>query len=66
VELITPQVRYEEDDEDDGPQPDSALEAGMPLPLRLGAEFPTDMVAIPLEDIDPYYANQRVRIYKIS
>ncbi|CAG0912695.1 unnamed protein product [Notodromas monacha] len=60
-EMTFKQVRYEEEDEDDGPQPDSALEAGMPLPLRLAAEFASDLVATPLEDIDPYYANQRLR-----
>ena len=28
--------------------------------IRLAAEFPTDLTAIPLEDIDPYYQNKKV------
>ena len=32
----------------------------MPLPIRLAAEFPPDLTAIPLEDIDPYYQNKKV------
>ena len=31
----------------------------MPLPIRLAAEFPPELVATPIEDIDPYYANKK-------
>jgi hypothetical protein len=33
----------------------------MPLPIRLAAEFPDELVATPIEDIDPYYQNKKVR-----
>lgn len=32
----------------------------MPLPIRLAAVFPPELTAVPIEDIDPYYRNQRV------
>ncbi len=32
----------------------------MPLPIRMAAEFPPELVATPLEDIDPYYADKKV------
>jgi hypothetical protein len=32
----------------------------MPLPIRLAAEFPDELVATPIEDIDPYYSNKKV------
>ena len=56
------QVRYEDEDEDEGPKADAALEQGMPLPIRLAAAFPPELTAVPIEDIDPYYRNQRVTI----
>ena len=31
------------------------------LHLRMAAEFPPEFTAIPLEDIDPYYQNKKVR-----
>ena len=34
----------------------------MPLPIRLAAAFPPELTAVPIEDIDPYYRNQRVTI----
>ena len=55
------QARYDDDEEDDGPSADPQLEGGMPLPIRLAAEFPPELTAIPLEDIDPYYQNKKVR-----
>nr|AMD09816.1 sodium channel alpha subunit [Acartia hudsonica] len=56
------EARYEEEDDDDGPAADPQLEAGMPLPIRLAAAFPTELTAIPLEDIDPYYHNKKTFI----
>lgn len=41
---------------------DPVLEGGMPLPIRLAAEFPEELVATPLEDIDPYYAREKTFI----
>ena len=54
------QVRYDDDDDDDGTAADPLLEGGMPLPIRLAAEFPDELVATPIEDIDPYYSNKKV------
>ena len=34
----------------------------MPLPIRLAAEFPPELTAIPLEDMDPYYQNKKTFI----
>ena len=56
------QVRYDDDDDDDGPVADPVLEGGMPLPIRLAAEFPEELVATPLEDIDPFYARGKTFI----
>ena len=54
------QLRYDDDDDADGPAPDPALEYGMPLPIRLAAEFPPELVATPIEDIDVFYQNKKV------
>ena len=59
--LSLKQVRYDDDDEDDGPVPDPAIEGGMPLPIRMAAEFPPELVATPIEDIDNFYADKKVR-----
>ena len=59
------QARYDDDEEEDGPSADPQLEGGMPLPIRLAAEFPPDLTAIPLEDIDPYYQNKKVKHKKL-
>nr|ABH12275.1 putative voltage-gated sodium channel [Cyriopagopus schmidti] len=40
-------------------EPDPALEIGMPLPRAIAPEFPPDLIATPIEDLDKYYANQR-------
>ena len=53
-------ARYEDDEDEDGPAADPQLEGGMPLPIRMAAEFPPEFTAIPLEDIDPYYQNKKV------
>jgi hypothetical protein len=29
----------------------------------MAAEFPPELTAIPLEDIDPYYQNKKVKFY---
>lgn len=54
------QVRYDDEDEDEGPQPDATLEQGAPIPVRMQGAFPPELASTPLEDIDPYYHNQRV------
>jgi hypothetical protein len=56
-------MRYDEEDEDEGPKADPTVEQGMPLPIRLNAVFPPELTAVPIEDIDPYYRNQRVSRY---
>lgn len=58
------QIRYEDEDEDEGPQPDQTLEQGLPLPVRLHGSFPPELSSTPLEDIDPFYSNQRVIFYR--
>lgn len=57
------QIRYEDEDEDEGPQPDATLEQGLPIPVRLQGSFPPELASTPLEDIDPFYHNQTVSIY---
>ena len=43
------------------PKPRPDLEAGKQLP-RIFGDIPTELIGVPLEDIDPfYYKNQRVR-----
>uniref|UniRef100_A0A3B4ARS1 Sodium channel protein n=1 Tax=Periophthalmus magnuspinnatus TaxID=409849 RepID=A0A3B4ARS1_9GOBI len=39
-------------------EPNSDLEAGKPLPLLYG-DTPRGLVSTPLEDLDPYYSNQK-------
>lgn len=58
--MIYSQVRYDDEDEDEGPQPDPMFEQGAPLPVRLHNEFPPELASTPLEDIDNFYVNQRV------
>ncbi|XP_034241357.1 sodium channel protein para isoform X3 [Thrips palmi] len=53
------EVRYEDSDEDEGPQPDATLEQGAPIPVRMHGSFPAELASTPLEDIDTYYHNQR-------
>ncbi|XP_011504558.1 PREDICTED: sodium channel protein para [Ceratosolen solmsi marchali] len=52
-------IRYDDEDEDEGPQPDPMFEQGAPIPVRLHNEFPPELASIPLEDIDSFYHNQR-------
>lgn len=44
------------------PKPNSDLEAGKSLPFIYG-DIPDGMVATPLEDLDPFYVNQKVSCY---
>ncbi|XP_042876654.1 sodium channel protein para-like isoform X4 [Penaeus japonicus] len=53
---------YNDDDDDEGPQADPNLEQGMPVPNRLVQQFPEDLVGTPLEDIDPFYHNQKTMV----
>lgn len=46
-------------DDENGPKPNSDLEAGKSLPFIYG-DSPPHLVSIPLEDIDPFYSNQKV------
>ena len=34
----------------------------MPLPIRMAAEFPAQLFATPIEDIDPFYSDKKVRV----
>lgn len=36
------------------------LEAGLPLPRALQRDFPPELIATPIEDIDKYYKNKMV------
>lgn len=47
------------DDDENGPKPNSDLEAGKSLPFIYG-DIPPGMVSEPLEDLDPYYINKKV------
>lgn len=66
LEVFRSQVRYDDEDEDEGPQPDPMLEQGAPIPVRLHNEFPPELASTPLEDIDSFYHNQRVSMHFIS
>lgn len=47
---------YRDDDDENKPKPNSDLEAGKSLPYIYG-DIPKGMVAVPLEDLDPFYVN---------
>ncbi|XP_074081994.1 sodium channel protein type 8 subunit alpha isoform X3 [Macrotis lagotis] len=49
---------HRDDDEDSKPKPNSDLEAGKSLPFIYG-DIPQGLVAVPLEDFDPYYLTQK-------
>uniref|UniRef100_A0A672VCJ1 Sodium channel protein n=1 Tax=Strigops habroptila TaxID=2489341 RepID=A0A672VCJ1_STRHB len=49
------------DDDENGPKPNSDLEAGKTLPFIYG-DIPPGMVSEPLEDMDPYYINKKTFI----
>ena len=42
------------------------LEQGASIPVRMHSMFPPELASIPLEDIDPFYHNQRVSSYSFS
>uniref|UniRef100_A0A8C5DMI4 Sodium channel protein n=1 Tax=Gouania willdenowi TaxID=441366 RepID=A0A8C5DMI4_GOUWI len=47
---------YRDDDDENKPKPNGDLEAGKSLPYIYG-DIPKGMVAVPLEDLDPFYVN---------
>ncbi|XP_039225757.1 sodium channel protein type 8 subunit alpha isoform X8 [Crotalus tigris] len=49
---------HRDDDEENKPKPNSDLEAGKSLPFIYG-DIPKGLVAVPLEDFDPYYMTQK-------
>ncbi|XP_030065161.1 sodium channel protein type 2 subunit alpha isoform X11 [Microcaecilia unicolor] len=49
------------ENDENGPKPNSDLEAGKSLPFIYG-DIPSGMVSEPLEDLDPYYSNQKTFI----
>uniref|UniRef100_A0A8D0E9P1 Sodium channel protein n=1 Tax=Salvator merianae TaxID=96440 RepID=A0A8D0E9P1_SALMN len=49
---------HRDDDEESKPKPNSDLEAGKNLPFIYG-DIPKGLVAVPLEDFDPYYMTQK-------
>ncbi|XP_076871731.1 sodium channel, voltage-gated, type I like, alpha b isoform X3 [Brachyhypopomus gauderio] len=49
--------RGSEEDDENGPKPNSDLEAGKSLPFIYG-DIPHGLVSVPLEDLDTYYSNQ--------
>ncbi|XP_030632858.1 sodium channel, voltage gated, type VIII, alpha subunit b isoform X1 [Chanos chanos] len=52
---------HRDDDDDNKPKPNSDLEAGKSLPFIYG-DVPGNMVAEPLEDLDPFYMNKKTFI----
>lgn len=44
-------------------EPDPTLEVGMPLPRYLAPNFPPELIATPIEDLDKYYENERVSTF---
>ncbi|CAI5637813.1 sodium channel protein type 2 subunit alpha isoform X1 [Oreochromis niloticus] len=53
--------RRSDSDDENGPKPNSDVEAGKSLPFIYG-DIPPGLVSTPLEDIDPYYSNQKTFI----
>ncbi|XP_026157889.1 sodium channel protein type 2 subunit alpha-like [Mastacembelus armatus] len=53
--------RRSDSDDENGPKPNSDLEAGKSLPFIYG-DIPSALVSSPLEDLDPYYSNQKTFI----
>lgn len=56
--------RRSDSDDENGPKPNSDLEAGKSLPFIYG-DIPSQLVSTPLEDLDTYYSNQKVRILQL-
>lgn len=57
-----PKQDHADDDDENGPKPNSDLEAGKTLPFIYG-DIPAGMGSEPLEDLDPYYSNKKVSIH---
>uniref|UniRef100_A0A3Q3IHV6 Sodium channel protein n=1 Tax=Monopterus albus TaxID=43700 RepID=A0A3Q3IHV6_MONAL len=53
--------RRSDSDDENGPKPNSDLEAGKSLPFIYG-DIPPHLVSTPLEDLDPYYSSQKTFI----
>ncbi|XP_056226239.1 sodium channel, voltage-gated, type I like, alpha b isoform X2 [Seriola aureovittata] len=53
--------RRSDSDDENGPKPNSDLEAGKSLPFIYG-DTPSQLVSTPLEDLDPFYSNQKTFI----
>ncbi|XP_034032502.1 sodium channel, voltage-gated, type I like, alpha b isoform X2 [Thalassophryne amazonica] len=53
--------RRSDTDDENGPKPNSDLEAGKSLPFIYG-DIPPHLVSMPLEDLDPYYSSQKTFI----
>ncbi|XP_069509513.1 sodium channel protein type 8 subunit alpha isoform X2 [Ambystoma mexicanum] len=56
-----PDTSHRDDDDENKPKPSSDLEAGKSLPFIYG-DVPPPLVAEPIEDLDPYYLNQKTFI----
>ncbi|KAM8975865.1 sodium channel protein type 8 subunit alpha isoform 2-T2 [Pelodytes ibericus] len=52
---------HRDDDDDNKPKPNSDLEAGKSVPFIYG-DVPSKMIATPIEDLDPFYLNQKTFI----
>ncbi|KAJ8265483.1 hypothetical protein COCON_G00145820 [Conger conger] len=57
-----PDSSHRDDDDENKPKPNSDLEAGRSLPFIYG-DIPKGMVAVPLEDLDPFYVNQNQKTF---
>lgn len=54
---------YRDDDDENKPRPNSDLEAGKSLPYIYG-DIPKGMVAVPLDDLDPFYMHTQKVSFK--
>lgn len=54
-----PDSSHRDDDEENKPAPNSDLEAGKSLPFIYGDVNP-NLIAVPIEDLDPFYLNKKV------
>ncbi|ROL50660.1 Sodium channel protein type 8 subunit alpha [Anabarilius grahami] len=50
---------HRDDDDDNKPKPNTDLEAGKGVPFIYG-DVPSKMLAVPLEDLDPFYMNKKI------
>ncbi|KAM9321608.1 sodium channel protein type 8 subunit alpha [Gastrophryne carolinensis] len=56
-----PDSSHRDDDDDNKPSPNSDLEAGKNVPFIYG-DVPSNLIAVPIEDLDPFYLNQKTFI----